>query len=308
MIENKKEFNYRLFWNTRKELVLAILLFIISAMMLFSGILKQITPIKEDLAKLSDRQAELAKFTDKSNQLQQLAADPNFSQASSIDAVLPSHKPLLEILSNLNVVANDAEVVIKNFSLNPGEIASDTTKLKKSSNEQKYDYLDLDFSVSGQLYKVQNFINLIEQVSPISTITSISISRNIDESKDALAQADLVLRTFYFTQPIKTTITSPLPQISSADRQIINNINELMINKVDEQKNVITGNRGNLFGLQNQTAEELEQQLTNSQQATEEATVNDETTTNNGETVNNEGTVNSELMNAILNPESVSGN
>ena len=273
MIENKKEFNYRLFWNTRKELVLAILLFVISAMMLFIGILQQISPIQKDLAKLKTRQAELEKFSEKSNQLQQLAVDPNFSQASSIDSVLPSHKPLLEILSNLNIVANDSEVVIKNFSLNPGEIASDTTKLKKSSNEQKYDYLDLDFSVSGQLYKVQDFINLIEQVTPISTITSISMSRNIDESKDALAQADLVLRTFYFTQPIKTTITSPLPEISNAEKQIINNLNDLMINKIDEQNNVITGDRGNLFGLQNQSVEELEQQLINTQQASDEATL-----------------------------------
>lgn len=261
MIENINEVNWKLLWNTRKELVLAVLFFVLSLMILFIGILQQIKPIQADLKKLKEQQTELAKFSEKAEQLKQLAADPNLNQSSSIDNVLPSHKPLLEILSNLNNVAYTTEVVIKNFSLSPGEIATDTTRVKKTTNNQRYDYLDLDFSVSGQLWKIQEFLTLIEQVTPISTITSISINRNIDENKNAQAQADLVLRTFFFTQPIKTTITSPLPVIAAGDRQIINSINELIPNNLEQQKSVITGNRGNLFGLQNQTVEEVEREL-----------------------------------------------
>lgn len=261
MIENQNEINWKLFWNTRKELVLAILFFIIGAMIIFVGIFNQIAPIKADLNKLKERNQELAKFSEKAQQLKQMAADPNINQSSDIDKVLPSHKPLLEILNNLNSVADTSEVVIKNFSLNPGEIATDTTKVKKSSNEQRYDYLDLDFGVSGPLWKIQEFLNLIEQVTPISTITSISISRNIDEDKNAQAQATLVLRTFYFTQPIKTTIISPLPAIAAADRKILNNINELIPNELEKQAEVIKGNRGNLFGIQNKSIEELEKEL-----------------------------------------------
>lgn len=298
MSENNKEFNWRLFWNTRKELVLGILFFVLSLMILLIGILQQIKPIQNDLKELKEKQAELAKFSEKAEQLKQLAIDPNFNQSSSIDKVLPSHKPLLEILSNLNSVAYGSEVVIKNFSLNPGEIATDTTKVKKTTNNQRYDYLDLDFSVSGPLWKIQNFLTLIEQVTPISTVTNISINRNIDEDKNAQAQADLVLRTFFFTQPIKTTITSPLPVIASADRKIIEDINELIPNTLEQQKDVITGDRGNLFGLQNQTVNDLEKELVNSQQATEEATIDKEVT------VNENSRVNSELMDAILNPDS----
>jgi hypothetical protein len=268
MIENKADINWRLFWNTRKELVLAILFFVVSALMIFIGIIKQISPIQADLGKLKDREAELAKFLEKAEQLKQLSVDPQFNKSSDIDKVLPSHKPLLEILSNLNNVANATEVVIKNFTLNPGEIATDTTKIKKSSDDQKYDYLDLDFSVSGQLWKIQEFLSLIEQVTPISTVTSISINRNIDEDKNAQAQADLVLRTFYFTQPIKTTITSPLPNIADADSKILNNINELIPNDLEQQESVIKGNRGNLFGIQDKTVEELERTLNTTRNTT----------------------------------------
>ncbi len=271
MIEHKTEFNYRLFWNTRKELVLGILFFIISALMLLIGVIQQIGPIQADLKKKQDRAAELAKFYEKTEQLKQLAIDPNFNKSSDIDKVLPSHKPLLEILNNLNMVANSTEVVIKNFTLNPGEIATDSTKVKTSSNAQRYDYLDLDFSVSGPLWKVQEFLRLIEQVTPISTITSIAINRNIDEDTNALAQADLVLRSFYFTQPIKTTITNPLPDITLAERHILDNINQLIPSDLEKQSQVITGDRGNLFGIQDQSIEELEQSL--QQSSTQAATI-----------------------------------
>lgn len=268
MINKQKDFNWKLFWNTRKELVLGILFFVLSALIILVGILQQIKPIKQGLTSLQSKQAELDKFAAKADQLKALALDPNFKQSSAVDQVLPSHKPLLEILSNLNSVAYEAEVIIKNFSLNPGEVATDTTKVKKSSQDQKYDYLDLDFSVSGALWKIQKFLTLIEQMTPISTITEISINRNIDEDKNAQAQADLVLRTFFFTQPIKTTIISPLPNISALDQKIIADLNRLIPNNLQQQKDVVAGNRGNLFGLQDQSVSELEQSLLQKSEAT----------------------------------------
>lgn len=268
MIENQKEFNYRLFWNTRKELVLGILFFVISLILLLIT-LQQIAPIQAGLAQKQQRVAELSKFQEKAEQLKQLAIDPNFNRSSDIDQVLPSHKPLLEILNNLNRVANSTEVFIKNFSLNPGEIATDSTQARRTTSNQRYDYLDLDFSVSGPLWRIQEFIRLIEQVTPISTITSIAINRNIAEDKDAQAQADLILRSFYFTQPIRTTITSPLPNITLAERGILDNINQLIPNDLSKQNTIITGDRGNLFGLQNQNIEDLEQSLLQTSTSTE---------------------------------------
>jgi hypothetical protein len=261
MLENKKEVNWRLFWNTRKELVLGLLFFVLSALILLIGIIRQISPLTASLDDLKASELELAKFYDKSEQLKQLAIDPNFNQASGIEKVLPSHKPLLEVLNNLNKVANTTEVVIKNFSLNPGEIATDSTQIRRSSSAANFDFLDLDFSVSGPLWRIQEFMRLIEQVTPISTITSISISRNIEQDVNAVAQADLVLRSFYFTQAIRTTITNPLPDITLAERRMLDNINQLIPGDLELQEQVIRGDRGNLFGIQDQSIEELEQSL-----------------------------------------------
>jgi hypothetical protein len=277
MLEKKKEFNYRLFWNTRQEFVLALLLFVLSFMILTIGALSQIGPITEALDNLKDSNAEMARYEAKANQLTEIAGNQELQKSSEIDMVLPSHKPLLEILTNLNNVANTSEVVIRNFSLNPGEIASDSTQVRKSSQSEKYDYLDLDFSVSGPLWKVQNFMTLIEQTTPISTITSISLNRDIDEDKNAEAQASLILRTFYFTQPIKTTITNPLPEINAEDQRILAEISNLRPNNLEEQNEVISGDRGNLFGLQEISVEELQDQLLDEKndQATDEAEIID---------------------------------
>jgi Tfp pilus assembly protein PilO len=254
------ELNYRLIWNTRKEMVLAVLLLVISAMVLWLGILMQIAPIQKDLSQLNKAKGELEKFSTKANQLTQIVLDQSFKRSSEIDQVLPSHKPLLELLSNLNNVATISQVIVRNFSLRPGDI-SENAQVKTTSQKQEYNYLDLTFSVSGELGKVQDFLNLIEQVSPISTITSIAINRNIDEDRNSLAQAELVLRSFYFTQPIKTTIANPLPDLNQVDRRIISEVNRLRPNDLQQQVDVISGDRGNLFGLQNQTIEAIERQL-----------------------------------------------
>lgn len=293
MIERKKEFNWRLFWNTRQEYVLAILLFVLSFMILMIGTFSQIGPIRDSLQTLKSKQAEVAKFESKANQLNELANDKEFKKSSEIDMVLPSHKPLLEILTNLNNVANTTEVVVKNFSLNPGAIASDSTQVKKTVSTEKYNYLDLDFSVTGPLWKVQNFMTLIEQTTPISTITSISLNRNIAEDKNAEAQATLILRTFYFTQPIKTTITSPLPEINNEDQKILANISNLRPNNLEEQTEVIPGNRGNLFGIETYSVEELEAKLLEEQQEAEAGNQEENKSTENSET---ETTSNEELL------------
>lgn len=264
MIEKKQDLNWRLFWNTRKELVLSILFFILGGMLILVGLLQQISPLQKAFQQKNNKQAEVDKYQTKADSLTQIASSAEINQFSEVDKVLPSHKPLLEILTNLNNVARSTQVVIKNFSLAPGELATNSTQVQKTTKTTSYDYLDLDFSVSGPLWRVQNFMTLIEQTTPISTITSIAINRDIDADKNAEAQANLVLRTFYFTQPIKTTITSPLPEVGENERSIMQAINDLIPADLENQTEVIKGDRGNLFGLQDITVNQLQQQLSQS--------------------------------------------
>jgi peptidoglycan hydrolase CwlO-like protein len=53
-----------------------------------------------------------------------------------------------------------------------------------------------------------------------------------------------------------------LPSIANNDKKIIEQINELVPSTITQQQDIIVGNRGNLFGLQDKTVDELERVLT----------------------------------------------
>lgn len=257
----KEDFNYRLVWNTRKELVLAILCFVFAFVILAMVILPQIEPIKDVFADLEKTNQELNKFQTKADELASITVDSEFDKMTEIDNVLPSYKPLLELLNNLNSVAVQSQTIIENFSLSPGEIATDSTLVARTRRQQFYDELPVEFSVSGTLSAVQNFITLIEQVTPISTITNISLNQEVGEDNLVATKANLKLKTFYFTQPITVTLTEPLPPIEDGDLIVLEEIKKLIPSNLSTQQEVIKSDRGNLFNLQGMSIEELEAQF-----------------------------------------------
>jgi Tfp pilus assembly protein PilO len=261
----REEINYRLIWNTRKELVLAILCFALAFVIFTMVILRQISPVQATFAELESTNRELNKFQTKVSELESIAFDSEFNKMTEIDEVLPSYKPLLELLNNLNSVAVQSETLIENFSLSPGEIATDSTVLSRTRRQKFYDELVLEFSVSGALGNVQSFMTLIEQVTPISTITNIALSQQINEDSSIQTTANLKLKTFYFTQPITVTLTEPLPAIADEQLIVLEEIKKLIPNNLPSQEEVITNDRGNLFGLQGMSVEELETQLQTSE-------------------------------------------
>lgn len=261
MLAKKEEFNYRLIWNTRKELVLAVLCFVLAFVILFMLVLKQIEPVQDVFAELEKTNRELDKFQTKVDELTNLSTDVEFNKMTEIDSVLPSYKPLLELLNNLNSVALQSNTLIKNFSLSPGEIATDSTLVARTRRKQFYDELVLEFSVSGTLADVQNFINLIELVTPISTITNISLNQQMNADSLIETTANLTLKTFYFTQPITVTLTEALPPIEDEDLIVLESIKKLIPNNLPTQEEIIKNDRGNLFNLQGMSIEELENQL-----------------------------------------------
>lgn len=260
-IEKKEDINYRLVWNTRKEFVLAILCFVLAFVIFFMVVLRQIQPVKDVFAELNTTNQELEKFQTKADELNNISLDGKFDKMAEIDDVLPSYKPLLELLNNLNSVAVESETIIKNFSLSPGEIATDSTIASRTRRQKYYDELVLEFSVTGTLGNVQTFMTLIEQVTPISTITNIALSQQINEDSSIETTANLKLKTFYFTQPITVTLTEPLPPIENEQLVVLEEIQKLIPNNLPTQEEVIINDRGNLFGLQGMSVEELEAQL-----------------------------------------------
>lgn len=265
MLNKLNDLNFSVLMKTRKHLVAAIGFGLTGLVLLFLTY-SQITAALATNQKLKSEQKRLDQLNKKAQELEQLKFSPEFAQAETINKVLPSHKPLLELLNNLNNVASQTQVSITEFEINPGEIASDSTQVntkttgKKQSND--YDQLDLDLTILGELSQIRQFMDLIERVSPLTTITNLSIDRKVDNKQTSnLTRADLSLSTYYYTKSISSTLSSPLPEISSAERAVFQEILSFTPAELENQTTIISGSNNDLFGINGLTVRGLEESL-----------------------------------------------
>jgi hypothetical protein len=258
-------FNWQLLLNTRKDLVSAVALGVVS-LILIGLTFSQVASALSANGELQKQSAKIDQLNKKVQELEQLKFSPEFAQAEQINRVLPSHKPLLELLNNLNSVASETRVSITEFEISPGEIASDSTQVSSAvnqrANQKDYDQLDLELTIIGPLAQIRSFMDLIERVSPLTTITSLTVDRKVGniEVEDA-TRADLSLSAYYYTKSISSTLSSALPEISTAERAVFQEILQFAPAELERQTTIISGSNQDLFGIQGLTVTNLEEVL-----------------------------------------------
>lgn len=259
-------FNLSLLLSTRRNMVKAVA-FGLTGVVLLVLTYMQFTGVSETRQKIEVTQKKINQLDGKINELRALKQTPEYAQAQKMNDVLPSHKPLLELLNNLNSVANQTNVSITEFKINPGEIiAEGETEQNVSVKKRKtgdYDQLNLDLSILGQLDDVKEFMTLIERVSPITTITSLTIDRkatNIGNNQQQ-TRADLSLSTYYYTKSVSSTLSSVLPKITQEERDIFQAILDFSPPEIENQTQIISGNNTDLFGIEGLDVDDLEDQI-----------------------------------------------
>lgn len=268
-ILNKLEgLNLTLLMNTRKSLMMAVA-FGATALILLVLFYQQLMGVFDTRAKLQVEQRKVDQLNEKASQLEQLRLSPEFAQAEQIHRVLPSHKPLLELLNNLNSVANETQVSITEFEINPGEIATDSTQVGGATSTRRtsadYDQLDLQLTIVGELSQIRRFMDLIEQTSPITTITNLTVDRKVAGTGSGTSanatRADLALSTYYYTKSISSTLSSALPQISAREREVFQAILAFSPTELEAQTEIVTGANQDLFGINGLSVSDLEEQI-----------------------------------------------
>ncbi len=120
--------NIKLFLHNRKFIIISVILVWASVFMLFSAFKPQINQIQTKKDTLNQKRSELNQLSKKNLELEQILNSSEFAQKEKVNEVLPSHKPLLELLSNLNQAARQHEITFVDFEISPGEIASDSAE------------------------------------------------------------------------------------------------------------------------------------------------------------------------------------
>lgn len=273
----KSQFNWRLFFSTRKYFCLAIGLFALSLILIVFISLPQFQTIQEKRQVISPEEETLQQLQDKIMRIQQVQAMPEFKQSEKVNQVLPSDKPLLELLNNLNQISKKTEVIVNDLSLSPGLISTQSAQIQEMESESNS--LDIEIEIKGSLTNVQEFMTMLEQVSPLTTIKELELTRTstkTNKSKQAegqteeteetpteeetnletesetgiLASAKLLTSTYFYGKSVESTVDSPLPSIGAEELQVLALIEELELSDLKKQTNIVGGDLEDLFGIE----------------------------------------------------------
>lgn len=259
-----KEFNLRYWLNTRRQLVLAGIFVLGSVLMVMVGIWPQIQKIFELRAEWQSEQESLARLQNKVQALERADTLQLVDQADEIDELLPSKKPLLEMLSSLSQAADEAQVTFTDIEVRPGEISTEsaqpaetTTRRRSSGSTQnqtkkKFEQLDLNLTIEGELNQVSLFIERIELLAPLINVTSISLSeqRQTQDTDTLPFEAELTLTVYYFTQPIAAAIEAPLPTLDARSEAFLAELPNFTFPAVDQSTTIRGGGLDDLFNVE----------------------------------------------------------
>ena len=214
--EGKIQSNWRYLLNTRKYFVLFLAVLGLSLATALFAVWPQWQGSYQNYQKIQVSKKRLATLRQKTAQLDEAKASEIISKITQIDLLLPSQKPLQQLLSALQIMQERHKVVLSDVSLAPGEIgqASGGTQSKNLGYEQ----IDLKLKATGSLAQVNSFLQAVENFSPLTTINKIELNEKRKTTADQTLisfEADLSLSTFYFQKNIVSKVDSKLPVDSS---------------------------------------------------------------------------------------------
>lgn len=255
MTSHKTEFNFRYLLITRKFMVWAVGLGALSVIVFMTAIFPQVSSIWTMQAKLSSEQKGIAQLQKKVVELQEITTSPTLTQIQRVNVVLPSKKPLLELLGSLNTAVNSSGVKITSLQLSPGKIASDAAALAALTTNKRtgtYDRLNVEMTAQGSLSSLNQFFQSIENIAPLTTVTGITLNKQQrpGEQETLGFQADIAITTYYFTQSVTAALEAPLPKLDAKDDQTITDIRQVITtNQVDQPLQIQGGGLQDLFGV-----------------------------------------------------------
>ncbi|HYD34546.1 MAG TPA: hypothetical protein VD999_00605 [Vitreimonas sp.] len=266
-LTNQPQLSLRYLTTTRRFLLFAVGLAGISVLLFLMVIIPQVQSSLAVWNVMSKEQNMVDQLNKKVTELQQISFSPSYAKADKVNAILPSKKPLLELLTNLNGVIQDSGVVVTNIELSPGSIASESSgtssapsavarnRKKTSTVAREYDELDVLLTTEGSLAEINVFLESVEKITPASTVTSLSLSKPLRPGKSAaesVYEAELLITSFYFTKSVSAALEAPLPPLGAAEEKVLQEVDTFVFSEIQAPTVIQGGGLEDLFGVSNQ--------------------------------------------------------
>ncbi len=253
-MQNDRKFNLKFYFNTRRELFYAIDLVILSLALLLFLIMPQAQLLFTQMHQLESENRTLTTLRKRAINLDNLKTSVTMKNLKVLDRVLPSKKPLLELLTQLNNLSKVNQIKIDVLQVSPGVISSisiDKTKLPKQSRATKdYDSLTLKMTVSGSFDRVQRFISLLEKISPFTTVKSFSLNKksSLEMAQSDQVSARLTTKTYFFLSNERQIAKGAVIKPTAKDEALLNQLeNFRVLNRPIDVSH--TGGLEDLFGI-----------------------------------------------------------
>lgn len=251
--------NIKYFYNTRRFLVWAGFLGLLSVGIIILSIVPQVSSTSNLYNEMLKENKRLAQLRVKVAQLDDAVNSTIFVNSDKINLTLPSRKPLLELLSGLNNIGNKTQVSFTDISLTPGKISTESAETaasakKKEANTgaKKYEVLDLDVTVTGKIQNINQFLKEAELLAPFTNVTAMTLNERTTGGQtvsfaDTLFEAKLTITTYFFNRAITASIDTSLPELTAAQQTVINGIQNFTYTTIETQNEIKGGGLENLF-------------------------------------------------------------
>ncbi len=227
MLETKqKKTNYQYLLQTRKFLLVSIGLAAVCAFVALTILFPNVSKVTTLSANIKKEQRKLDNLQKKKDILQNVSSTDLYGKKDKINAILPSTKPLLQLLNQIDRVSSENQVIISEFGLVPGQISTDSAKektTKKSPTQNaNVDSIETKIVVVGTINRINAFLKEINFIAPLTQITELSLKginrKDLVEQQTAgesVFEATLTLSTSFFVGKVQADPAKSLPDVKT---------------------------------------------------------------------------------------------
>lgn len=191
-----------------------------------SVLIPQLTQLVELRTDLDAQQKKLVTLQAKANQITQLDEALIERLADTVFLALPAHKPYYEVFTLLQQLSSETGVILGDFDLNPGSLATAAAATAPTASSKGYVSLETSIVIRGTAEQLAQFIDQLQRSLPLLTMTSVSVSG--DTSNTLIRQAKLDITVHYVTSSANKDrgIEAKLAPLTDSDKQLLSSLLE----------------------------------------------------------------------------------
>lgn len=264
--KKKNELNFQYLLHTRRQLLIAIAFAISSVAIGILLLFPTVTKIQDTLSQVDREERKLKNFQTKNDLLERVEATDLYTKKDQINAILPSIKPVLSLLKEIERVSGETGVIISEFGIIPGQISTSSAEVKRSSSQvlatlsKDMDVVETKLVLIGRVDSINQFLKGVNQITPLTETTELTLKaanrqgvipgQPVPESDKGVFEASLTLTSYFFLGQPQAKVDQALPTAGDLDDETVSQLDTFIIpvqSAIPVDLSVQGGGKENLF-------------------------------------------------------------